>query len=438
MKMYMISLGCAKNQVDSEMIVGFLKQNEENILVDSPIDADLLMVNTCAFIETAREEAINTILDLASYKKKNTKLVVLGCLSQRYKEELIEELPEVDLFISIKEYDKIASMLNDLFNKQMFSSTAHLSHLRRVYKTPHYMRYVRISDGCLNRCAFCAIPLIRGNLKSRTIEDIKAEVIQDVKDGVYEINLISQDTTKYGFDLYNKLALVDLLKELVQIEGNFKIRLLYLYPDIVTDELIDFIKNNDKVMPYFDIPLQHSEDKLLKLMRRRGMRDYCIDLIHKIRREIPHAIFRTTMIVGFPYETDEDVDSLIEFMKETKFDRLGAFTYSPEEGTLGATYDNQVLDEDKQERYNRVMEAQFYISLEQNRKQIGTIQEVIIEDYDPQSFMYIGRSYGFAPDDIDGAIYVAAHKELHAGDVINVKILDADSYTLTGEEYEKN
>lgn len=242
MKMYMISLGCAKNQVDSEMIVGFMQQDKENILVDNPEDADLLMVNTCAFIESAREEAINTILDLASYKKRDSKLVVLGCLSQRYKDELIGELPEVDLFISIKDYDRIAELLNGLFNKTIFSSTSHLSHLRRTYKTPPYMRYIRISDGCLNRCAFCAIPLIRGLLKSRTIEDIKSEVKQAVDEGVYEVNLISQDTTKYGWDLYKKLALVDLLKELVSIEGNFKIRLLYLYPDIVTDELIDFIK----------------------------------------------------------------------------------------------------------------------------------------------------------------------------------------------------
>lgn len=438
MKMYMISLGCAKNQVDSEMIVGLMQTDKTNILVDDPNEADLLMVNTCAFIESAREEAINTILDLASYKKKNTKLVVLGCLSERYKEELIEELPEVDLFISIKEYEKIAELLNGLFNRNIFSSNQHLSHLRRTYKTPPYMRYVRISDGCLNRCAFCAIPLIRGLLKSRTIEDIKQEVINAVNDGVYEINLISQDTTKYGWDIYKKLALVDLLRELVSIEGNFKIRLLYLYPDIVTDELIDFIKNNPKVMPYFDIPLQHSEDRILKLMKRRGMRDYLIELISKIKREIPHAVFRTTMIVGFPQETEKDIDSLIEFMKETKFDRLGAFTYSPEEGTLGATYDGQIDEEVKQERFNRVMEAQFYISLEQNRKQIGQILDVLIEDYEEESFMYTGRSYGFAPDDIDGAIYVAAKTELNPGDVIKVKILDADSYTLTGEQIEEN
>lgn len=433
MKMFMISLGCAKNQVDSEMVLGYLKLHNHK-LVDNPIDADLLLVNTCAFIESAREEAINTILDLAEYKTKGKKLVVLGCLSQRYKDELVKELPEVDLFITIKDYEKIGELLNNLYQNKSFNTETHLSHLRRVYKTPNYMRYVRISDGCLNRCAFCAIPLIRGRLKSRPIEDIVEEVKSDVLNGVYEINLISQDTTKYGFDLYERHAIVDLLDELCKIEGNFKIRLLYLYPDIVSDELIKFIKTHDKVMPYFDIPLQHSEDRLLDMMRRRGSREYCINLIKKIRYEIPHAVFRTTMIVGFPTETEEDIDSLIEFMKETKFDRLGAFTYSPEEGTLGETYEGRIDSEIQNERYNRVMDAQFYISLELNRSQIGKTFDVLIEDYDPDNFMYVGRSYGFAPDDIDGAIYVASINELNPGDVIKVRILDADSYTLTGEE----
>ena len=433
MKMFMISLGCAKNQVDSEMILALLKNNNFE-LVDNPEEAQLLMVNTCAFIQSAKEEAIQTILDLAEYKTKEKKLVVFGCLSQRYRDELVTELPEVDLFVTIKEYEHIGEKLNQLFDTKYFDSYSHLSHLRRVYKTPSYMRFIRISDGCLNRCAFCAIPLIRGNLKSRTIEDITEEVKQAVDEGVYEINLISQDTTKYGFDLYKKLALVDLLDSLCKIEGEFKIRLLYLYPDIVTDELINFIKTHDKVMPYFDIPLQHSEDRILKLMKRRGFRDYVINLINKIRTEIPNAIFRTTMIVGFPTETEEEVDSLIEFMKETKFDRLGAFTYSKEEGTLGATLDGEIEPEVQMERYNRVMDAQFYISLEQNRKQIGKTFDVMIEDYDSESYMYTGRSYGFAPDDIDGAIYVAAKEELKPGDVVKVKILDADSYSLTGEE----
>ena len=436
MKVYLVSLGCAKNKVDSEMILGFLRSHN-NEIVDSPEDADVLMVNTCAFIESAKEEAISTILDLASYKTKNKKLVVLGCLSERYKEELINEMPEVDLFIKIKDYKDISRILNNLF-KTNYSEADTLSHLNRYHDDKDYMRYIRISDGCLNRCAFCAIPFIRGNLVSRTIEDIVCEVKQEVSNGVYEINLISQDTTKYGYDIYKKLALVDLLKELVKIDGDFKIRLLYLYPDIVTDELIDFIKNNPKVMPYFDIPLQHSEDHLLKSMRRRGNREFLVNLIKKIRKEIPHAIFRTTMIVGFPGETNEDIDNLISFMKELKFDRLGAFTYSPEEGTAGYEMENQIPEEIKNERYNKVMEAQFYISLEQNRSQIGKSFDVIVEGYDEENYMYYGRSYAFAPDDIDGNVYFASINEYKIGDVVKVKILDADSYSLTGEEDYEN
>lgn len=432
MNVYMITLGCSKNQVDSEMVLGFLK-NHGNKVVATPEEADVLMVNTCAFILSARKEAIETILNLAQYKTDNKKLVVMGCLAQRYKDELINELPEVDYFMTIDDYKDISRVLNGILHTNYKESDT-LSFIERVTDEPDYMTYVRISDGCLNRCAFCAIPLIRGRLKSRTIEDIYNEVEIAVKKGTYEINIISQDTTRYGFDLYKKNALVDLLTKLVEIKGNYKIRLFYLYPEIVTDELINFIKEHqDHVMPYFDIPLQHSEDHVLKAMRRRGNRAYLVELIAKIRREIPNAIFRTTMMVGFPGETDEDVDNLIKFMEETKFDRLGTFTYSPEEGTEGAKME-QIPESIKNDRYNKVMKAQFYISLEQNRKKIGQDFDVLIESYDEDNFMYKGRSYGFAPDDIDGCIYVAAHEELKEGQVVSVRIKDADSYSLTGEQ----
>ncbi|MGM9971222.1 MAG: 30S ribosomal protein S12 methylthiotransferase RimO [Anaeroplasmataceae bacterium] len=435
MKVYMQSLGCSKNQVDSEMILGVLKKmNIEP--VEYPNDADIIMVNTCAFIESAREEAINTILDLATYKGENTKLVVCGCLSQRYKEELIKELPEVDRFVAISEYDQISTIITELLNIKPTSITP--CFMDRVYASPDYMRYVRISDGCLNRCAFCAIPLIRGRLHSRSIEDIKEEVMMHVKNNVYEINIISQDTTRYGYDLYKKDSLIDLLKELVSIEGNFKIRLFYLYPEIVTHELIDFIKNNPKIMPYFDIPIQHSEDKMLKVMLRRGNREYLVDLFKYIRKEIPNAIIRTTVMVGFPYETNEDVLNMVEFIKEVKFDRLGCFTFSLEENTPATKYPQDITEEEKMRRYNMVMDAQYYISMSLNRDKIGNIEDVIIEEYDPDNYMYIGRSYAFAPDDIDGCIYVAAHNEYQPGDIVRVKILDADAYTLTGEEYEEN
>jgi len=258
-----------------------------------------------------------------------------------------------------------------------------------------------------------------------------------VKGGVYEINLISQDTTKYGFDIYNKLMIVELLKELVSIEGDFRIRLLYLYPDIVTDELIEFIKNNPKVMPYFDIPIQHSEDKLLKKMYRRGNREYLLNLFDKIKASIPHAILRTTLIVGFPYEEEEDIDSLIEFIKEVKFDRLGAFTFSLEEGTKAVEYPNDIPEDVKQRRYERVMEAQQEIILAKNKVLIGSvIDDAFIIGYDEESFMYVARSYAYAPDEIDGCIFVAARYELNLGQRVKVKILDCDEYSLTGEQVE--
>lgn len=436
MKVFMQSLGCSKNQVDSEMILGVFRKLNINP-TNEPTDADIICVNTCAFIESAREEAINTILELADYKKKNTKLLVFGCLAQRYKDELIPEMPEVDKFITIKEYVNLSETLCNLLNISS-SNIACMSFNDRVYASPDYYRYVRISDGCLNHCAFCAIPLIRGRLQSRSIEDIYEEVLQDAKAGVKEINIISQDTTVYGLDIYKKLSLVPLLERLVSIPYDFKIRLFYLYPEIVTDELIEFIKNNDKVLHYFDIPIQHSENKLLKYMKRRHTKEGMIELFAKIRKNIPDAIIRTTVMVGFPYEEEEDVNNLIKFISDIKFDRLGCFTFSPEEGTLAATYPQVISEEEKMRRYNMVMDAQYFISLEANRKKIGEIYDCLVESYDEDNFMYVTRNYGFAPDDIDGAIYVAAHHELQPGDIVRVKILDADSYSLTGEEYEEN
>ena len=340
MNVYMVSLGCAKNQVDSEMILGAMK--DSITLVSSPIDANLILINTCAFIEPARKEAIDTILQMADYKKNGAKLIVLGCLPQRYKDELIKLLPEVDRFVTIDEYRNIAKIIEGVIESD-YKIKGEYSPLNRIYSTPSYMRYIKISEGCQNHCAFCAIPLIRGTLRSRTMESIIEEVKKEVASGVYEINLISQDTTKYGYDLYDKkLMIVPLLEELCKIEGDFKIRLLYLYPDIVTDELIEFIKTHDKVMPYFDIPIQHSEDHILKKMVRRGMKDYLFNLFKKIKTEIPNAILRTTLIVGFPYEEEIDIDHLIEFMNEVQFDRLGAFTFSLEEGTAAEKYPNVI------------------------------------------------------------------------------------------------
>lgn len=434
MKLYMVSLGCAKNQVDSEMILGVCKRQME--LVPTPEDADVMIVNTCAFIEPARKEAIDTILELSDYKKNGSKLIVCGCLPQRYKNEIATLLTEVDRFISIEEYGNIGQIINSVLDSS-YKLENDFSFTNRIYSTPSYMRYVKISEGCMNHCAFCAIPLIRGRLKSRTMESIYEEVKMHVADGVYEINLISQDTTKYGFDLYKELKIVPLLEKLVSIEGDFKIRLLYLYPDIVTDELIIFIKNNPKVMPYFDIPIQHSEDHLLKKMYRRGDKAFLLDLFAKIRKEIPHAILRTTLIIGFPYETEEDIDNLLNFMSEVEFDRLGAFTFSLEEGTKACDYPNDIPETVKQKRYERVMQLQQEINLKKNKEWIQrVIEDAFIIDYDEESFMYVARSDAYAPDEIDGVIYVAAKYELQLGQRVRVKILDCDEYSLTGEQCE--
>ncbi len=434
MKIFVLSLGCAKNQVDTEMILGVCK--EKMTLCDNIEEADIILINTCAFIESARKEAIDTILEAADYKKEGAKLIVCGCLSQRYKDELLSILPEVDRFISIDEYRNLANIINDVL-KSDYKLTTEFSPLQRIYSTPNYMRYVKISEGCLNRCAFCAIPLIRGDLKSRAIESIVEEVKMHVNDGIYEINIISQDTTRYGDDIYNKLAICDLLNELLKIEGDFKIRLLYLYPDIVTDELIELIKNNPKIMPYFDIPIQHSEDKLLSKMHRRGNREYMLKLFDKIKSNIPNATIRTTLIVGFPYEEEKDIDNLIDFINCVEFDRLGAFTFSLEEGTKACEYPNIIPEDVKNQRYERVMKAQQKIALKKNKAMVGQIiKDAFIIGYDEEAFMYIARSDAYAPDEIDGCIYVAARYELNLGQRVNVKILDYDEYTLTGEQCE--
>lgn len=434
MKLFLISLGCSKNKVDSEMILGSL--GKETILVDDPSDADLILVNTCAFIESAKKEAIDTILDVSEYKGKNSKLIVCGCLSQRYKSELINLLPEVDRFITIDEYPNVNKIISDVMNSR-FILDGEFNSISRINTEPNYMRYIKISDGCLNRCAFCAIPLIRGKLKSREIEDIVNEVTKCVNEGAYEINLISQDTTKYGYDLTHRLMLVELLEELVKIPGDFKIRLLYLYPEVVTDELINFIKNNDKVMNYFDIPIQHSEDKILKAMYRRSNKEMIVNLFKKIKNLIPDAIIRTTLIVGFPFEENIDIDNLVEFIKDIRFDRLGAFTFSLEEGTKACEYPNIISEDEKIHRYEKVMNTQREIALSLNKEKLNTIMnDCFIIGYDEESFMYLARSYAYAPDDIDGVIYVASIRELELGERVNIKVLDCDEYSLTGEVVE--
>lgn len=431
MKIYLISLGCAKNKVDSEVIIGNLVANDNIELTLDMSKADLIIINTCAFIESAKEEAINTIFEVLDNKKKRQKVMVCGCLSTRYASEISNLIPEVDRFVSIKEYPNLKEIVNSMFNGHPFSNE--VSSQNRLLTGMKESVYVKISEGCNNRCSYCAIPLIRGRFVSRPMDEIISEVEKLVTGGAREINLISQDTTNYGIDLYKEFKIVELLDKITKLEGDFKVRLLYLYPTLVSDELIDFIAKNEKVMPYFDIPLQHSETKILVSMNRRGDKEYIINLLNKIREKIPHAILRTTMIVGFPGETEEDFKGLLEFIKEIKFDRLGAFSYSPEEDTVGATMPNQIDEEIKKERLDALYLAQDDIAQEANNKHIGSVTETLIIDYDADSYAYIGRNYAFAPDDIDGFIFVYSAKELKIGDVVKVKILDASINTLSGE-----
>lgn len=431
MKVYLISLGCAKNRVDSEVIIGNLIANEKVEITFDMGSADLIIINTCAFIQSAKEEAINTIFEVLDTKKKRQKIMVCGCLATRYKDEINELIPEVDRFVSIKEYPNLKEIVNDMFKSKPFVKD--VSTLNRMITGMKESVYVKISEGCNNRCSYCAIPLIRGSFVSRNMDEIVDEVKGLIENGAYEINLISQDTTNYGIDLYKEYKIVELLKRVTELEGNFKVRLLYLYPSLVSDELIDFIAASDKVYPYFDIPLQHSETKILKSMNRRGDKEFIINLLNKIRTKIPHAILRTTMIVGFPGEEEEDFNNLVEFIKEMKFDRLGAFSYSPEEDTVGASMPNQIASNVKEERLSALYLAQDMIAEEANSRQIGTVSEVLIVDYDADSYAYIGRNYAFAPDDIDGFIFVYSANELKIGDVVKVKILDASINTLSGE-----
>lgn len=430
MKIYLISLGCAKNRVDSEVIIGNLVNNNEFELVSDIDLADLIIINTCAFIEAAKEEAINTIFDCVNVKKEHQKLIVCGCLSTRYENEIKNLIPEVDRFISIKEYPKFTEIVNSLYKDHPLSKEFDFENR---YLTSHICSvYVKISEGCNNRCSYCAIPLIRGKFRSRNKESIIYEVNELVKKGAKEINLISQDTTNYGVDLYDDYQITELLKDLVAINGDFKIRLLYLYPNLVSDKLINFIKENEKVMPYFDIPLQHSEDKMLLSMNRRGDKKFIKELLTKIRNLIPHAILRTTFIVGFPGEDETDFNNLIAFVKDVKFDRLGAFSYSKEEDTKGYSMTNQIPEDIKKQRLEALYLVQDEIALERNMLHVGKYMETLIIDYDAENYAYVGRSYAFAPDDIDGAIYVYSTDELKIGEVYSVKIVNASINFLEG------
>ena len=428
MKLGMISLGCAKNLVDSELFLGLC--TKYNIEITNDItEADIITINTCGFIDKAKEESLDTIMEIVKIKEenKNLKIIVMWCLVQRYLKDLQKEIPEVDYFIPIRDYNK----LDDIFMLLTSSSSHHeLSYTNRIISTGNTSCYVRIGDGCDNRCSYCAIPLIRGPYKSRPSEDILNEVKYLAKKGIKDITLISQDTSKYGIDL-NNYNLANLLDDIANLHLFKTIRVLYLYPDEVTDEIINVFKKHEEIVNYFDIPIQHASNKLLKAMNRRGSKELIESLINKIRANIPDVVIRTTIIVGFPGETKEDFEILKDFIKKMKFERLGAFTYSDEENTKGYTMDHKVTPRTMNKRYNELLEIQKEIALEYNESRIGQTLEVLVEEYDEEILMFKTRSYAEAPDDADGYIYVPG--DLQVGDYVKIKITATYDYDLIGE-----
>ena len=423
-----IHLGCSKNLVDTEMTIGLFKNNEYKI-VNNPEDADILVINTCGFILSAQEEAINTILEMAEYKKKRCKyLIVMGCLVQRFKEELEKEIPEVDLWIKYDSYNTIWEQIKKVIKPEI-TKVKELSFLNRTITTGQNFAYLRIAEGCSNFCTYCAIPKIRGKFISRTMEDVLQEAERLAKQGYQELIVIAQDTTKYGIDIYGKPHLAQLLQQLCRIDGIKWIRFLYSYPETITDELIEIVKKEDKICKYFDIPIQHISDSVLKRMNRKSNGKSIRKVIKKLREEIPNVVIRTTVMVGFPGETKEDFEELYNFIKEAKFDRLGAFSYSKEEGTPAEKLPNQIHANTKKSRYNKIMSLQQQIAIEKQKQLIGKELEVLIETKTFDGKYYVGRSYMDVPD-IDGLIYIEMVDEELEGKFVKCEIISANDYDL--------
>ena len=425
-KVGIVSLGCHKNLVDSENILGLFDRNGYEITND-PQDADIIVINTCGFIESSKKESIENILEMINYGKR---VVVTGCLAERYLEDLKKEIPEVDVYIPIRDYSRFNEHLYLIDNS--IDKTLGVDDDYRIVSTGPYTAYLKIGEGCDNRCSYCAIPLIRGHFVSRDMDAIIKEAKDLAFNGIKEIVVLEQDTTKYGIDFHDSnINIVTLLKELLKIKVLEYIRLLYLYPDEITDELIELMGSEPRLTPYFDVPIQHSESHILKDMYRRGDKQFLLDLFNKIRTKVPNAVLRTTVMVGFPGESEEDVDKLIEFMNEIKFDHLGGFTYSQEEGTPAAEFENQIEEDVKKARLEKVMKAQQKNSYIQNKKHVGEIMEGLVIGRDGSN--YLLRSYWNAPDDVDGKIYFSSDKPLNNGDKVKVKINNAFVYDLMGE-----
>ena len=445
-----ISLGCSKNLIDTEIVIGKFKNHNYNIVNDES-KADILVINTCGFIDEAKEEAINTILEMAEYKNRRCKyLIVMGCLVQRYGEELIKLLPEVDLWIKLDEYDILWDKIDDLIKRDiveksktkkitkiseippmpMFSQNEYLD---RTITTGNNYAYLKIGEGCSNRCTYCAIPYIRGPFVSRKKEDIIKEAKDLVKKGIREIIIIAQDTTKYGIDIYGENKLAEILDEISKIKEIKWIRFLYSYPEGITDELINVVARNPKIAKYFDIPIQHISDNVLKIMNRKTNGEQIRKLITKIRNKIPQVTLRTSLIVGFPGETDEEFNELLDFVKKAKFDKLGVFKYSKEDGTPASKLPNQIHGNTKKSRYNKIMKEQQEISEKNLKEKIGKEYETLIENISFDGKYYIGRTIENVPD-IDGVVYIKnSNKENLINKFVTCRIVDINTYDLIGE-----
>lgn len=441
MKVGFVSLGCSKNLIDTEMMIGVFKNNGFTI-VNNPQTADIIVINTCGFIEPAKEEAINTILEMAEYKKtgKCKILVATGCLVEIYKEELEKALPEVDIFLKYSDYAEEKGKSAEVFAKVLKKiaenievEKSELDFMDRVITTGNNYAYLRIAEGCSNRCTYCAIPYIRGAFVSRKIEDILEEAEMLVKSGRKELILIAQDTSKYGIDIYGKPQLARLLTELCKIKDLKWIRFLYTYPEDITDELIEVVKKEDKICKYFDMPIQHISDRVLKRMNRKCTGESIKKVIEKLRKEIPNVIIRTTVMVGFPGETNEDFEELYDFIKETKFDKLGAFSYSKEDGTPASRLKEQIHPMTKKSRYNKIMKLQKELSKQNEQKLLGRELEILIEDMSFDKKYYVGRSYMDVPE-IDGVAYIKNNTDQNLiGQYIKAKVVEVKDYDVICE-----
>ncbi|MEG0979470.1 MAG: 30S ribosomal protein S12 methylthiotransferase RimO [Oscillospiraceae bacterium] len=440
-KIGMISLGCPKNQVDAELMLAKLEQEGFEIVNDA-VGADAVIVNTCGFIDDAKKEAIENILEMAQLKEDGElkKLIVTGCLAERYKQEVLDEIPEIDAIIGIGANEDIAKICKETIEGKQIalfpSKDKIVLNGQRLLTTPKYWAYLKIADGCSNCCTYCAIPQIRGRFRSRKIEDIVEEAKALAQSGVKEVVIIAQDTTRYGEDIYGKLMLSTLLDKLCEIEGIEWIRLLYCYPDRLNDELIETIASQEKVLNYIDLPLQHADEKILKSMNRTGSRQELTNLIKKLRDKIPDVAIRTTFITGFPGETKESFECLAEFIKDIKFDRLGCFAYSAEEGTPAATFENQVDEQEKIHRGELIMQSQYDIFIDNNNKSIGKVYKVLNEGYDAYCDSYYGRCYKDAPE-IDGKVLFTCEDIIKEGEFVDVEILGVKEYDLLGKVVKK-